>query len=99
MILAVAFGLTAYAGVLGVLAQAFSPFLAFLVRIRRPRRLIAWATADATTWPGSPRPLVKFSSTALRDLRERFRTRRHGVLSGLYRDRSVLCVVRWMRDA
>ena len=43
MVFAVALGLTAYAGVLGVLGEAFSPFLGFLgAFVAAP--LIAWAT-------------------------------------------------------
>jgi purine-cytosine permease-like protein len=43
MIFAVALGLTAYAGVLGILGEAFSPFLGFLgAFVAAP--LIAWAT-------------------------------------------------------
>ena len=75
MVFAVALGLTAYAGVLGVLGEAFSPFLGFFgAFVAAP--LIAWATDGRYYLARKPRgALVEVFDTAVRDLRERFRTR------------------------
>ena len=67
------------------LAQALSPFLAFLCAFATAP-LIAWATGGRYYIARKPRAhWAQAVSPALRYLRERIRTRRYGLLPGLYR--------------
>jgi hypothetical protein len=85
MVLAVTLGLVAYGGALGVVAEAFSPLLALprLLRrilLRAIDRVDYWRPVLPLTEAASG--LVEAVYAAMRDMRERFRTRRYGVLPG-----------------